>query len=141
MKQTNLLTKLLLLCLCVVGSVSGAWSEEYTSVNPKTVTYGGKTFVDVSNTTSNATVESSGENCLAYNVYYLQTLASTPAWFTPSGKGSSSSAVDFANPDKYGFLAKGSSSSDVSSNAKAYGNVSIYNLINGIFFLELLNED
>ena len=50
MNKTNLLTKLLLLCLCVVGSVSSAWADD-------TYYYGCTTLSDGALTNNPSTVQ------------------------------------------------------------------------------------
>ena len=104
-KLFTLLT--LLLCLC-----SGAWGQN-TYSNPLTETftdgaYGNYTFLDVANTTSNATIETGSVACLTYGGFYAwMTLNkdATNKWMTRAGGDNTDSGDHgYSNPDKVGFL-------------------------------------
>ncbi|MBQ7511207.1 MAG: InlB B-repeat-containing protein [Prevotella sp.] len=110
--KTKLFTLLtLLLCVC-----SGAWGDEYTASSPATKTYGTgdaqKTFLDVANTKTNATIKDGSVGTLAYCGCYLVSTAK-PAWMDNSssaGTNSSGISTSVALADN-GFLPLASSAS------------------------------
>lgn len=104
MKQKLISLLTLLLCVC-----SGAWADEPTYANPEVQTYAEMTFLDVANTTSNATISSGSIKCLSYGVYYawmtLQKNA-TNKWMTRAGgDNGDSNNHGYSNPTDVGFLA------------------------------------
>lgn len=96
----------LLLCVC-----TGAWAADYATPQTETFTggaYGNNTFLDVANTTSNATIETGSENCLTYGGYYAWFTLNknaTNKWMTRAG-GDNGDGGDhgYSNPEEVGFL-------------------------------------
>ena len=105
-KLFTLLTLLLTVC-------SGAWAD-YTYSSPLTETftdgaYGNYTFLDVANTTSNATITEGSVKCLTYGAYYAWLTINknaTNKWMTrEGGDNAESNNHGYANPAAVGFIA------------------------------------
>lgn len=70
--------------------------------NPATQTYASKTFLDVSGTEANASLEDNTQNFVSYGAYHL-VVTMKPGWMS-SQAGNSSASYSYANATKEGFL-------------------------------------
>ena len=119
-KIKQLQSLLLLLILTVVGTAS-AWAAESATNNPATVSYGtgaaAKTFLDVANTVSNATIKEGNVKCVTYGLYEMDKNWK-PAFYTGPNNGSSSS-YSYTNAADYGFMAGSSAGTGTAANKSA----------------------
>ena len=112
--------------LCSVGNVWGA--KTYSDPLTETFTdgaYGNHTFLDVANTTSNATITEGSKSCLTYGAYYAWASLNKNAenkWMTrDDGDNLDGGNHAYSSPAAVGFIdASGLSSSD-----NGYGNAKI----------------
>ena len=118
MKTKKLLSLTLLGLLCSVGNV---WGAESATNNPATVSYGtgaaSKTFLDVANTVSNATISSGSIACVTYGLYEMDKNWK-PAFYSGPANGSSSS-YNYTNASNYGFMAGSSAGTGTAANKSA----------------------
>ena len=138
--------KLLTLFTLLLTVCSGAWGANAAS-NPATTTHkvgdnDNQVFLDVANTTSNATITEGNIKCLSYGAYYLAN-SLKPAWMTDNSASKSSSSYTYGTAEAEGFLEIGSSSS-VSTGygyvqPKLGGAVTFY--VTGITGVAILGKD
>ena len=118
-RQWKVITStLLLLFTFAIGNV---WAAESATNNPATVEYGTgsakKTFLDVSNTVSNATISTGSVACVTYGLFELDKNWK-PAFYSGPANGSSSS-FNYSGATSVGFMEGSSAGSGTAANKSA----------------------
>ncbi len=115
-----------LILLGLVCSVGISWAATDTAPATKTHKVGDKesqVFLDVENTTNNATITSGSQKTLAYSTYYLYSVKNSTSWVTYGSSLTSSSGTSYtySTAAAEGYLATASSA----SSNNGYGCLSI----------------
>jgi len=105
--------KLLFLMTLLVLCVTGVWgANDYSNPLTETFTggkYGNYTFLDVANTTFNATIKTGSVKCLTYGAYYAWNTLNSSApnkWMTrDDAPNLDNNNHGYDNPADYGFIA------------------------------------
>ena len=122
--------KLLTLFTLLLTVCSGAWGENAAS-NPATTTHkvgdnDNQVFLDVANTTSNATITEGSVKCVTYGIYYL-CASWKPSWVAGATGNTNNDDLSYTNYTADGFLdtAEGSGTNGEKAATSGYRNLKI----------------